>query len=46
MGDGDSDGDAKDLGYLSEEIYSEREEKYEIVIKMLPNSSKSLDKKA
>ena len=37
---------AKDLGYLSEEIYFEREEKYEIVIKMLSNLAKSLDKNA
>jgi four helix bundle protein len=36
---------AKDLGYVSEEIYAEMKEKYEIVIKMLSNLSKSLDKK-
>jgi four helix bundle protein len=37
---------AKDLGYVSEEIYSEMREKYEIVIKMLSNLAKSLGKKA
>jgi four helix bundle protein len=36
---------AKDLGYVSEEIYSEIKEKYEIVIKMLSNLAKSLSKK-
>jgi four helix bundle protein len=36
---------AKDLGYVSEEIHSEMKEKYEIVIKMLSNSAKSLGKK-
>ncbi len=35
----------KDLGYLSEEIYSEMKEKYEIVIRMLSNLAKSLDRK-
>jgi len=34
------------LGYVSEEIYSEMREKYEIVIKMLSNLAKSLGKKA
>jgi four helix bundle protein len=37
---------AKDLGYVSEEIYSEMREKYEIVIKMLSNLAKSFCKKA
>ena len=37
---------AKDLGYVSEEIYLELREKYEIVIKMLSNLSKSLSKKS
>jgi four helix bundle protein len=36
---------AKDLGYVSEEIYSELRSKYEIVIKMLSNLAKSLGKK-
>ncbi len=36
---------AKDLGYVSEEIYSDLKEKYEIVIKMLSNLAKSLAKK-
>lgn len=36
---------ARDLGYVSEEIYSEMKEKYEIVIKMLSNLAKSLAKK-
>ena len=36
---------ARDLGYVSEEIYSELRGKYEIVIKMLSNLAKSLDKK-
>jgi four helix bundle protein len=37
---------ARELGYVSEEIYSEMKEKYEIVIKMLSNLAKSLGKKA
>ena len=37
---------AKDLGYASEEIYSELRSKYEIVIKMLSNLAKSLGKKS
>ena len=37
---------AKDLGYVSDEIYSEMREKYEIVIKMLSSLAKSLGKKA
>jgi four helix bundle protein len=37
---------AKDLGYVSQEIYSEMREKYEIVIKMLSSLAKSLGKKA
>ena len=37
---------ARDLGYVSEEIYSEMREKYEIVIKMLSNLAKSFGKKA
>jgi len=36
---------AKDLGYISEEIYSELRNRYEIVIKMLTNLAKSLGKK-
>ena len=36
---------AKDLGYVSEKIYSEMREKYEIVIKMLSSLAKSLGKK-
>jgi four helix bundle protein len=36
---------AKDSGYVSEEIYSEMKEKYEIVIKILSNLAKSLAKK-
>lgn len=36
---------AKDLGYVSEEIYSEMREKYEIVIKMLSSLAKSFGKK-
>jgi four helix bundle protein len=36
----------RDLGYISEEIYSEFRNKYEIVIKMLTNLPKSLDKRA
>ncbi len=36
---------AKDLGYVSEEIYSKMKEKYEIVIRMLSNLAKSLGKK-
>lgn len=36
----------KDLGYLSKEIYLTLKNNYEIVIKMLANLSKSLDKKA
>lgn len=35
----------KDLGYVSEEIYSEMKEKYVIVIKMLSSLAKSLGKK-
>jgi hypothetical protein len=34
------------LGYVSEEIYSDLKEKYEIVIKMLSNLAKSLAKKS
>lgn len=37
---------AKDLGYVSEEICLELENKYKIVIKMLSNLAKSLVKKA
>ena len=37
---------AKDLGYLSKEIYLTLKNNYEIVIKMLANLAKSLDKKA
>jgi len=37
---------ARDLGYFSEEIYSELRDKYEIVIKMLSNLAKSLAKKS
>ncbi len=36
---------AKDLGYISEEIYSRLKENYEIVIRMLSNLAKSLTKK-
>ena len=36
---------SRDLGYLSEEIFSELKNKYEIVIKMLTNLAKSLSKK-
>lgn len=36
---------AKDLGYISNEIYWELREKFDIVIKMLSNLAKSLDKK-
>jgi len=36
---------AKDLGYVSNEIYSDLRNKYEIVIKMLTNLAKSLAKK-
>lgn len=37
---------ARDLDYISEEIYSDLKNKYEIVIKMLTNLAKSLGKKA
>jgi four helix bundle protein len=37
---------ARDLGYVSDEIYSEFRNRYEIVIKMLTNLAKSLNKKA
>jgi four helix bundle protein len=36
---------AKDLGYISNEIYLELREKFDIVIKMLSNLAKSLGKK-
>jgi len=36
---------AKDLRYITEEVYSELKNEYEIVIKMLSNLAKSLDKK-
>jgi four helix bundle protein len=36
---------SKDLGYVSTEVYSDLRDKYEIVIKMLSNLAKSLDKK-
>jgi len=36
---------AKELGYISEEIYLELRNRYEIVIKMLTNLAKSLGKK-
>jgi four helix bundle protein len=36
---------ARDLGYISEEIYSGLKNRYEIVIKMLTNLAKSLSKK-
>jgi four helix bundle protein len=36
---------AKDLEYVSDGIYSELKDKYEIVIKMLSNLAKSLAKK-
>jgi four helix bundle protein len=35
----------KELGYISEEIYLELRNRYEIVIKMLTNLAKSLGKK-
>jgi len=36
---------SKDLGYISEEIYLDLKNKYEIIIKMLSNLAKSLNKK-
>ena len=36
---------AKDLGYISEGVYSDLKNRYEIVIKMLSNLAKALDKK-
>jgi four helix bundle protein len=36
---------ARDLHYLTTEVYSEMKNDYEIVIKMLSNLAKSLDKK-
>ena len=36
---------AKDLRYMTEEVYSNPKNEYEIVMKMLSNLAKSLDKK-
>ena len=36
---------AKDLRYITEELYFDLKKEYEIVIKMLSNLAKSLDKK-
>ena len=36
---------ARDLGYISDEIFSDLRNKYEIVIKMLANLAKSLSQK-
>ncbi len=36
---------ARDLGYISDEAFSDLKNKYEIVIKMLSNLAKSLSKK-